>query len=102
MKRRKQEPLDPLTESLYNERGEEGRADGFFCVEDGMYKAVLIAEKRWRTRAGAARKKRATSSFAGGTARELAKNLRDAGWEPPKGLARLCESSRAPSSWGRR
>lgn len=90
----RKDTMDPRTDALYNEKGEEGMADAFFCVEAGWYKAVLMAEKRSHTPSGAKRSKRVTDSFAGHTARELATNMRAAGWEPPKGLAKLCESAR--------
>jgi hypothetical protein len=85
--------LNPMTDDLYNEKGERGMADAFFFVEDGLYQAVLLAEKRWRTPSGKQRSKRVSRSFAGHSARGLAAWLRQNGWEPPKGLARLCESA---------
>ena len=93
---KKRETMNPMTEDLRNERGESGKADGLFYIEDGLYKATLIAEKRWRTPSGRARHRLVTATYCGSSARGLAASLRAAGWEPPKRLGHLCES--APSS----
>lgn len=88
------EKMNPFVMDLFNERGEAGKADGFFCIEDRLYKATLLAEMRWHTPSGKLRKKKVSATYAGWTARGLAKCLRAAGWNPPRRLARLCEASR--------
>lgn len=75
--------------------GVEGAAAGLFAVEHGRYTAVVI----WRSRAKSERKateRTFVSSYAGRSARALAAKMRNAGWRPPRGLARMCEA--APSS----
>jgi hypothetical protein len=86
--------MNPFADDLFNEKGEAGKADGLFYIEDRLYKATLIARRRWRTPGGRPRQRIVTSTFAGYTARDLARSLRASGWEPPRGLARLCEASR--------
>ena len=93
--------MNPMTDDLYNEKGEAGQADGLFYIEDGLYKATLIAEKRWRTPSGRARSKKVFGQYAGHSARGLAKCLRASGWEPPPRLGYLCESA-PPRTWSRR
>lgn len=92
--------MNPLRDALFNENGEEGKADGFFFVEDGIYKAVLVAHRRPNRSAPRSRERIVSGTYFGADARHLAGVLRKAGWQPPRGLAKLCE--RAPrSSWRR-
>jgi hypothetical protein len=87
------ETMNPMTDDLRNEKGQEGTADAFFFMEAGQYRAVLLAQKHWNTPKGHWRSKKVSAVFTGWTARELAKSLREAGWEPPPRLAHLCESA---------
>jgi hypothetical protein len=84
--------MNPISDTLYNEQGKKGQADGLFSIEAGRYTVVLLAEKRWRTPSGRKRSKRVMDVVTGATARDLAKNLRAKGWAPPLRLKQLCET----------
>ena len=85
--------MNPLTDDLYNERGEKDKADGLFYVERGVYRAILMAEKRAKGNRGRRNARKVVVEYSGNSARELATNLRAAGWTPPRRLAHLCESA---------
>lgn len=85
-------PKTPKT--VFNEKGQAGKADGFFWVENGLYKATVLY------RAGRPRRIQ-TRTYFGHHARSLALSMRNDGWQPPRGLARLCET--APrNTWSQR
>ena len=72
--------------------GAIGGAAAFFSVEQGDYSAVVL----WRSRGKRERKateRTFAKEFKAPTVRGLAAAMRDAGWQPPRGLRRLCESA---------
>jgi hypothetical protein len=85
--------MNPKTDTLYNEQGKKGQANGLFMIERGQYTVVLLAEKRWGTPTGRKRSRRVMDVVTGATARDLARNLLAKGWAPPRGLRKLCESA---------
>lgn len=72
--------------------GQIGGASAFFSVEHGDYSVVVL----WRSRGKAERKdteRTFAKEFKAPSVRGLAARMRDAGWTPPRGLRRLCESA---------
>jgi hypothetical protein len=78
---------------LFNEKGEQGQATGFFGVEQGRYTVTLLATRRWTTPRGNAKTRRVTESFEGLTPVECAAEMALAGWEAPTNLRELCEAN---------
>lgn len=83
-----------IPKKVFDEKGRAGKADGFFYMENGLYKATALYR-------GGRPRRFQTRTYFGHNARALAYWMRNDGWQPPRGLARLCET--APrNSWHKR